>query len=225
MGDTPQSDGTGRVLTPVYQGARAPAMDSRSAASEALIAYLKNACFSVRTLVKDAEPREFRFTTVSREWPEPSKELITPTLTVLDFEPTMQDAWGLVPAPLEDTLDVFGDCTVLWKTAELIAQAQVEFWLGNEPEREAVAAKLPTLFAPAEDEWGVRLQTPPDYFCRVARFSLMSMQRMDDANTIYPRERRLSCRIGVQLDEVQLRSAPRTRLTVDMRVKQPDDPT
>ena len=200
---------TGSVLLPQpYQPVvRAPQIDSRSAASEALIEYLRCAEFVRWGGPGAGEDVAFRLLRVYRQWPEPSQALDYPSASVLDAQDVPQEAFSLVPAPLDETFGEFGEGTVLWKTAEVATSFQVDFWCEDDPTREAVAASLPRLFAPGEDSWGVVVQGPPTYFGRRVRLSLLSMQRMDAAGSVYVRERRLMARIRAEVDEVHLRRA------------------
>lgn len=207
------------VLSSVVGVPQPPSIDSRSAAAEALACFLAELTFCVASA--DGQVRTFKFNDVRREWPEPSKALDVPVATVLDMSTPAQDAWSLVPAPLEWSWDVFGKGTVLWKVAELVVDFQVDAWLGNEPERQAVAAMLPAAFSPSEDSFGVYVAAPDGYWKLPVRLSLLGMQRMDDAGSIYPRERRLMCKVRAEIAEVHLRCAPEFAPTVRAQVVQP----
>lgn len=223
VGNAPgPTTGTGHVLLPGPLGriVQPPRIDSRSAVAEALREYLRCATFNVWG--DKAPDRAFKLTRVDRQWPEPSQGLDVPLAVVLDPSSVLQDDWSLSPCPLEDTFEVFGPCTVLWKTAEVVATLQLDFWLANDPEREAVAALLPSLFAPEEDSWGVFVQAPDTYFCRPVRLSLMDFQRMDDAASIYPRERRLRCTVKAETDEVHLRTIKLTQIVAQLLPGDPD---
>lgn len=205
---------TGHVLSgpAVSSFVQAPRVDSRAAAAEALRAFLR--CVVFRAWGDEAPDREFSFTSVESVWPEPSQPLAVPIAVVLDPSEGKQSAWSLTPSPLEETRDVFAPGTVLWKTAELVADLQLDVWCGNEPEREAVAARLPSLFSPGEDQFGVFVEGPPTYFSQPVRLTLMSMQRMDTEGSIYPRERRLMCSIRAEVAEVHLRGSVSTTIRV-----------
>lgn len=200
---------TGTVLLPQpYQPVvRAPEIDSRSAASESLVAFLRCATFRRWGGPGAGEDVAFGLARVYRQWPEPSVMLDYPSASVLDAEDIAQQAHSFVPTPLDDTFGVFGHETVLWKTSEVSTSFQVDFWCEDDPTREAIAASLPYLFAPGEDQFGVVVQGPETYFSRRVRLSLVSMQRMDTSQTVYVRERRLMARVRAELDEVHLRRA------------------
>lgn len=197
----------GAVLSPVvYQATiKRPSVDSRSAMSEALAAFLTCATFTLWG--KDAPDETFALRAVLRQWPEPSVPLDTPCASITDLGPAAYEAHSLVPTPLEDTIDAFGPGTVLWKTAECAVTFQLDLWAPDEPTREALAAALPALFSPGEDQYGVVVQGPETFFGRPVRLTLLDSQRMDNAFSIYPRERRLMVRVRAEVDEVHLRCA------------------
>lgn len=200
---------TGSVLLPQpYQPfARAPSIDSRSAASAALVAFLECASFLRWGGPEAGEDVPFKLLRVFRQWPEPSVPLTYPCASIVDSDDVPYEAHSTVPTPLEDTYEVFGPGTVLWKVAEVATTFQVDFWCEDDPTREAIAARLPSLFSPGEDQFGVVVQGPPTYFNRRVRLSLLAAQRMDTAQTVYVRERRFMARIRAEVDEVVLRRA------------------
>lgn len=199
--------GSALLPRPYQPVAQAPQIDSRSAASEALIAFLRRATFRRWGGSGSGEDVFFQLAHVYRQWPEPSALLGYPSATVLDADLIAQEAHSFVPTPLESTYGLFGAETVLWKTAEVSTSFQVDFWAEDDPTREAMAATLPLLFAPGEDQWGVVVEAPPTYWSQRVRLSLLSMQRMDSAQSVYVRERRLMVRVRAEVDEVHLRRA------------------
>lgn len=174
-------------------------LDPVKAAALALKAYLECAVFVVGD-----PPTRFRLKTVTPEWPENFKELDYPAAAITEAVVT-QDAHSMAPTALEETLDVFKRGTVLWKTAELPIDFQVDFWLTNKPEREAVAAALQELFAPTEGRYGIMVQGPHEYFNQTVRFTLQDQQRIDTSDTVFARERELRVTVHADIDVVQLR--------------------
>lgn len=208
---------TGALLLPVippgtaYPTIEQPLIDARSAMAEALIAYLGRAEFCRWSGgVMDPETGRpvpntpFRLSRVYRQWPEPDREMDYPVATVLDSDVGALEAFALVPAPLEETFDPIAR-SVIWKTAEAMSLFQVDVWCNDDPTREAIAATLPGLFAPGEDQYGVFLQGPPTYFSRPVRLTLESMQRMDTEASVYVRERRLMVQVRGHVDVVHRR--------------------
>jgi hypothetical protein len=129
-----------------------------------------------------------------------------------------------VPAPLEETFGVYGDGVVLWKVAEAVVTFQVDFWAADAPTREAIAARLPALFAPGEDAYGVILQGPAGYYDRPVRATLMAYQRIDVAEAVYPRERRLLMRVRCEVDQIHIRCGTVLAPTVSLQVGEDVEP-
>lgn len=193
---------------------RTPDIDSRSAMSEALIAYLK--CVEFRRWGDKAEDVVFPLARVYRQWPEPDAQLVYPSASVIDTQATVEEAHNFVPTPLEDTYGVIEPESVLWKTSELTTKFQVDFWCEDDPTREAIAASLPMLFASEESRYGVVVYGPPTYWSRPVRLTLLAMQRMDEAVSVYVRERRLMAQIQAEVDEVHLRRATLAAIRVSV---------
>lgn len=200
---------TGAVLLPQpYQPTvRGPSIDSRSAAAEALQGFLLAANFLRWGGPGAGEDVSFKLLRVFRQWPEASQAMEYPCASITDAEDVPYQAHSIVPTPLEETYDQFGPGTVLWKLAEVATTFQVDFWCEDDPTREAIAAALPSLFSPGEDQFGVVVQGPPTYFGRRVRLSLLAAQRMDTGSTVYVRERRWMARVRAEVDEVALRRA------------------
>lgn len=220
--------GTGHIVVPrpPHSIVAFPLLDSRSACAEALRAYLRCIVFTIDG--QEAANTTFQLLKVNREWPEPSQPLVlaSPTrdklgiCTVLDPETGAETSWSTTPAAVEETFEKFRPGTVLWKTAELQVDLQADFWLGSEAERQAIAAALPALFAPGEDTYGIYVESPPGYYSRPVRLTLIdSPRRIDEAGTIFPRERRLMMRIRAEVDEVHLRTATLMETRVQLQTQ------
>jgi hypothetical protein len=188
----------------------APRTDPRNAAARTLAAYLMGQRFVVAA-GDDGIEKPFELKQVLYKFPTkgeleyPSAAITTPTST--------QDAH--TPFPLEATQDRYGPGTVLWRTAELVAQFQVDFFCETEADREAIAAALPGIFSPREDASGVMLRGPETYFCLPVRCTLVGdPERVDEDEAAFARERRLMVRIRSELDVVHLRKAVSMRRPV-----------
>lgn len=177
--------------------------DPRNACADALSAYLWNLRFT--RWGGTAENTPFNLKVVRPEWPEPEKPIEYPSASVIDAEDGEMAAHSFTPTPLEDTYGVFGDGSMLWKLAELVIPFQVDFWTDDAPTRDAIGARLPGAFAPGEDQYGIVLCGSPLYWDRPVRATFLSSQRMDNSESIYPRERRLMCRFLCEIDVVELR--------------------
>lgn len=186
--------------------AKVATIDARGAMAEALRVYLRAAVFS--RYGGDAGPLEFQLEAVSAAWPEPNTELRYPTAVVLDgAEGAVNVAHALTTTCLEETWDVFGHRTVLWKTGEASGVFQIDFWANDEPTRAAIAARLPQLFAPGEDGARVILKGDCRYYDRPVRAAYISARRVDMEGAVYVRERRLTAQVRLDIDEVHLRCA------------------
>jgi len=208
----------GRILLPrpFQETIEAPQVDSRSALAEALVAYLRCVEFVRWGGGQGGEDVRFRIERVYREWPEPDQMLDYPAATVLDLSDVPLEAHNFTPTPLEETYEVFGPCSVLWKLAEVASTFQVDLWANDEPTREAIAAGLPGAFAFGENQYGIVVEGPETYWSRPVRLTLLSLQRMDAPGSIYVRERRLMAKIRAEVDEVSLRRATLASVAVSV---------
>lgn len=206
---------TGQVIVPgpyesgphgaLYESAAPALTDPRAACADALAAYLGRLVFT--RWGADAPSTPFQLDRVTQEWPEPSEALLYPSASIVDVEDSALEGHALVPTPLEETYGVFGEGTVLWKVAEMPVTFQVDFWTDDAPTREAVAARLPSAFAPGEDGARIVLTGSSRYWGRTVRASLISYRRQDNAGSSFPRERRLMARVRCEVDVVDLRCA------------------
>lgn len=183
-----------------------PLLDPRAACADALGAFLENLVFT-RWGGETAANTPFNLKAVRREWPDPSVVLAYPSASIVDLEDDVLGAHALVPTPLEATYGVYGPGTMLWKVAELRAAFQVDFWSDDNPTREAIAARLPSAFAPGEDGYRIVICGNCRYWSLPVRATLLRYRRMDTAASVYPRERRLMATVVCEVDAVDLRCA------------------
>jgi len=194
-------------------------VDPRSAAARALAEYLLSLVFVIPAPFPEAATR-FQLQAVHEEWPEPEAELPYPCASILDGSPPTLDASNFVPTCLEDTFELYGQNTVLWKLAELEADFQVDFWCNSIPTREAIMGGLMRAFAPGEQSFGVILGGGADYFPETARIraTLMNYRRMDEPDPVYFRERRIQALIRIQAPVLDLRSTRTARFMAQSAV-------
>lgn len=194
-------------------------LDPRNAAAETLAAFLRCAVFARGG--GNVGSKEFLLESVAMVWPDPKREVEYPSASIIDAQGMPYEAHSFVPTALEETRDEFCPDTVLWKTGEVSAVFQVDFWATDDPTREAIAARLPSLFSPTEGRAGVLLEGDPRYFSRSVRATLLESERMDTAEAVYDRERRFRTLVRCDVDDVHLRRAvqlqPRQALS-------PEDP-
>lgn len=198
------------------------ALSPRNAATEVLAAYLRRLVWYTPTALDssgvDGEPKSWKLNQVLTTWPASGTVLAYPAASV-DEDAVPYEEHSLVPTVLEETLGCYGRGTVLWKTAEIALDFQVDFWTNAEPDREAIEAGLPRAFALTEGRYGVMLSGHPRYFDRAVRATLVAHDRLDTSEDAYARERRLRATIRIEIDVVHLRHAaeltPRHRLEVE----------
>lgn len=191
---------------PLPVTARLATIDARGAASMALREYLACAQF-LRWGGETAADTPFTLREVREEWPEPDQPMVYPSATLTDREDVPVGDSSFVPQLLEETWHEFGEGTVLWKLGEAGWNFQADFWSDDSNTREAIAARLPALFAPGEDGCRVVLAGSERYFRRPVRATMLSWRRMDEASTVYVRERRLMVVVRCEVDVVDLRCA------------------
>lgn len=180
-------------------------LDPRQAAAEILSAFLRCAVF--KRGGGDVADAEFALKRVLPEWPDPKEPMAYPSASIVDNADVPYEEHSLVPTMLEDTRDVFCENTVLWKTGEAVAEFQTDYWTTDKPTREAIAARIPSLFNPSEGRIGVVLAGEPRYFRRTVRATLLDHRRMDTEKNVFERERRLFTLVRCEIDVVQLRKA------------------
>lgn len=190
-------------------------LDPRNAAAEVLAAFLRCTEFRRDGGTTGAD-KPFALKRVEMVWPDPKKEIAYPSASVIDPANLPYEAHSLTPTALEETWDSFAPCTVLWKTGELVATFQVDYWCTDDPTRTAINARLHSLFNPTEGRMGVVLAGDPRYFRRPVRATLLDHRRMDTPDAVFDRERRLFSLVRCEVDVVHLRQAvelqPRQRL-------------
>lgn len=197
-------------------------LDPRNAMAEVLAAFLR--CAEFRRGGGDIPiEKPFALKRVESEWPDPKLDIAYPSASIIDNANIPYEAHSLTPTALEGTWNSFAPCTVLWKTAEAVAMFQVDYWTTEKPTREAIAARLPSLFNPGEGRAGVVLTGEPRYFRRPVRATLLNHQRMDTENAVFERERRLMTLVRCEVDVVHLRKAVELQPRMVLRDGDPED--
>lgn len=181
-------------------------LDPRNAITETVAAFLRCAEFRRGGGTTGAD-KPFALKRVNFVWPDAEKLIVYPSASIIDAAPIPDEAHNLTPTALEETWDSFCPGTVLWKTGELVATFQVDYWCTDDPTREGINARLPGLFSPGEGRKGVVLAGDPRYFRRPVRATLLDHQRMDTENAVFDRERRLLTMVRCEIDVVHLRKA------------------
>lgn len=187
--------------------ARRNKFDPRAAMAQVLACYLGSSEF-VRWGGVERDSA-FKLVGVLEEWPDPGRELVYPSASVIDAGATPFDDFSFTPMAMEETWNVFAPDTVLWKIGEVSHTFQVDFWTDNVGDREAIAADLPGLFSPGESSSRVVLAGSPQYYDLPVRASFVDYERIDTPSSVYESERRLLARIQCDIDVVELRCASR----------------
>ncbi len=202
----------GDVLTEVIwksSECRPSTMDPRNAAAQAIAAYLMNATFTRSNGADDFAPTtRFQLRAARREWPGPSEVLEYPCVSIIDFGEGHYDSSNLTPSAVEGSFEKYAPGTLLWKTSELTADFQIDFWTNDGPTREAIAAAIPNLFSPGEN-FGVEISCSEEYWSSSVRASLLGSVREDDSGSAYVQERRLRTTVRIEIPVLDLRGGSR----------------
>jgi hypothetical protein len=182
-----------------------PLIDPDKAARLALAAYLVQQTYKIAP-GDDGFVREFTLNEVSTSWPSAQKDLPYPCASISG--PGLLGQSDFTAEGLEETRDVYGPGTFVWKLDELESEYQIDFFTTSEPEREAIAAKVPGLFMPNDGLGRVWLETPAEYLSWPMAAMYVGMQRGSNATEIYSNEYRLSVRVQVSVDVIELRCTP-----------------
>jgi hypothetical protein len=187
----------------LYPQVGKPLLDPAQAAAAVLAKYLS--CLKFVRWGRDAPDTVFQLQAVFDDWPEPDVDLPYPCASVNESGPVVMGASNLVPHALEETHNLFGESTVLWKLDEVDISFQVDFFTTDVPTRDAIAARLPNAFQPGEDGGRIVLVGNSLYYNRPVRATLVSYERVDNPDSVYARERRLRAMIDCSIDVVDLR--------------------
>ena len=174
-----------------------PSTDSRDAAANVLASFLE------RVVFHHGEER-FRLDKVLRTWPTTDVDLTKPSASI-DEAVVETLAHHLVPTCLEETYNVHGEDTVLWKTGEQSIDFQVDFYASETSVLTAIPAEINRVFSPTELRYGVMLGGDPCYYSAPVRATLVSSDRLYTADEIWRRDLRLKTIIRCDIDELQLR--------------------
>ena len=197
----------GAPIIPEEHFGRRVATDAISpelAMREVVAAYLAGLVFTVHGAA-DPQSRTFQFREVFTDWPDPGRELPYPCGSVGFPAGAPLERHNFAPSPLEDTRDVFGANTVLWKVGEYVGDLQFDAWTNTTADRDAVRSRMHGAFAPGEDGTRVFLVGHPRYYGLVVKCSLTSCQDLDTQAQVYANERRLRTLIVVSIEAVELR--------------------
>lgn len=206
------------VGTPIFPatdfGHRVPsdAIDPEQAIQTVLAAYLKSLEFieTGRAGPNRVASRKFSFNEVFDSWPDPNVDLPYPCASI-EAAAATYERHALTPSVLEQTFGTYDESgkatTALWKLGALVVDTQIDVFANGEGAREAMIARMPGAFAPAEDTDRVLLTGTPLYWCLPVRARLLTHQRMDEEGPIYANEWRARFSVRCIAEVVELRCA------------------
>lgn len=175
-------------------------VEGRTAALNALFDYLCSLVF-YRSGGVGKPPHAFQLdrTECYVEWPENVEELKFPAVGVQSGDGQTMPI-GLSPVIDDDSIDVYGKGTALWRLWDYHEPCALEVWATSRAERRALIAGIQQAFSPSMDVSNLRL-TLPTYFNTLACYTLISVQRVDDQA---PKNRRLAViRFDLQYEVVR----------------------
>lgn len=177
-------------------------IDADKAVRMAIAAYLAPQVFRIAA-GPDGYVREFSLREIATSWPLPQQDLPYPCASISG--PGLFGQSDFTPEGLEETQNVYGEGTSVWKLDEIESTYQIDFFLTNEPEREAIAAALPGLFMANDGLGRVWIETPESYLSWPMAAMFLGLTRGQDPNQVYSGEYRLSAQVQCSIDVIELR--------------------
>lgn len=175
------------------------------AAREALATYLERMVFLIPSAAGNVT---FSLNSVTREWANEDEEKDEPCASIVEVTNERQHH-HFVPTFRDSSWNLHGPGTVLVKVNERKILFQVDFWVTDKPQRQAIAAALDEYFCPEEGRIGVMIEGPSNYWSEPIRFRLDSMrgaERIDSSESAMVRDRRIIARVVAEIDDLQLRT-------------------
>ena len=168
--------------------------------------------FNLKALVEngDLQASAFVFAKVVMGWPRREEQLKPlPMAVVLPNGETTYKMPNLASQILEDTLNAYGQGTVLRQTSRATQELEVHVLSAHHEERRAIRAAFETflLAEPNDDQTG-RRQIVPEYYNRTVRCELLGMTDPDDEARTRSNESELIARFKTEVSVVQLVKAP-----------------
>lgn len=193
-----------------------PRIGARDACAATLRAYLMNIEFQ-NDHGKDLKRNKWRLNDILEGWPDSKKKLEYPSASIVPAEASDH---MVQPEAQEESLDFFGQDTVLWKTSEIEVDFQVDFWTNTEADRRAVDANISRIFNPSETRNGILLAGDERFFYSIVRATLIGTEKIDDSQSSFEGERRLRTIIKCEMDVVHLRSVKQLAITPQFEVSE-----
>lgn len=194
--------------------------DGRTAALEILKRYITELTFK-RAGAIGGPPIPFKIAkeNIHIEWTDYETFEEYPSIVFLQTQDGIYDPVGLSTLLDEETIDEFGQGTVLQEQAEYIEKFTLEIHASLRPERRAIVAGLERALFPTE-QIGIRFRVP-DYYNQVVCFTLESRRYDDDADS--SRHRRIArmmiemrYTVVVPVNYVEMRPIVKVNTNVDI---------
>lgn len=157
------------------------------------------------------------------EWPraEDPIEPMPSALVQQTDEETTYAPEGMETQLLEDTLDRYGDRTILRKLGTATVPLLITVWCAHKEERRAVRSTLVrgVMAEPSDQRWARRVVVP-EYYDRVVIFEIVGTSVDDDADDAQQNHWVLAVRMTARVEVVQLVQPPPLMQppTVNLRV-------
>jgi len=153
---------------------------------------------------------------IYEEQPDDPAQLNFPSIAFLPAR-GMHDQYNLGPSDIiDESRDQYGKGTVLLLQGEYIEQFMVEVWGSHIAERRSILAGIQAVMRMNERSNALQLLLP-EYFGRVASFSLMDSQNIDDPDVVRGR-RRGQIAVELRVPEVVLVDAVTMRPCICIEV-------
>ena len=192
-----------------------PSLDARTHALKTLKQYISLLVFG-RTGDAGGPPKVFRIdpANIHEEQPDDPAALKFPAVAFLPA-PGEHEEFGLGPPRfLEDSVDVYGQGTVLVYMSDYVEQLVVETWGSHKAERRALLAGLELAFRCYDGSYATMFKLP-DYYNQIARVWVETTRYIDDPDIVRGR-RRGQLVLWLVVPEVQLVRYVKLRPTVSV---------
>lgn len=171
----------------------------------------------------------FELKRVLFEWPraeDPIEPMPSALIQQTDDETTYAPE-GMETQLLEDTLDRYGDGTILRKLGTAAVPLLITVWCAHKEERRAIRAKLvrAAMAEPSDQRWARRVVVP-EYYDRVVIFEIQGAAVDDDAEDAQQNHWVLAMRLLARVEIVELVQPPPLMQppTINLRVGRDVEP-
>lgn len=151
----------------------------------------------------------FRFVKIMFDWPRQEDEIEFPSALITFPDDQVFKYQHFNSVVLDDTLDVFGEGTVLKRTSTLSTPMLVVVWSDHKEERRGIRAAMEdALMDEALDELIGRRVSIPEYYDRTARFTFRNIAYSDGDESAQRNQWILVATFDAEIDVVKLITTP-----------------